>query len=281
MKFKNAMQLKALLNNLATRQKLSPQLVLQNYYIERFLERLSMSEYRPNLILKGGVLMSNLVGLNFRTTMDIDTTIVGIPMKHESVRDVFQKICDMQVDDDVAFEVTGVTNIADHNDYPGLRVSLLATQMPMKTKIEIDITTGDRITPDVVERELKLMFDAGVCKVFSYPIETLLAEKLETILSLELLNTRPRDFYDVYLLFRLKEDEIRIDLLKAALKGTCEKRNTSSKIAGFENMLSLLREDEGMNFRWKVFQKKFSYAKEIAFEETIETVREIFRKVQE
>ncbi len=281
MKFKNAMQLKAKVNNLAIKFGIFPQYALQNYYIEHFLTRLSISPYRENFIIKGGVLLMSLLGLANRTTMDIDTTLRGIPMDKSRLKKVLDDVCNMDIDDECVFKVVNITDIAEHNDYPGLRVELLVVQETMRAQILIDITTGDSITPDAEEKELSLMFEEGTIPLLAYSIETLLAEKIETILSRGILNSRPRDFYDIYLLWKMKSVQIRMDIMRRALQQTCEKRKTESLINQSDTILSEIELNSTMQVRWKDYRKTFSYAKEISFKETIDSVREILRNIRE
>ncbi|GHV32381.1 hypothetical protein FACS18949_03110 [Clostridia bacterium] len=201
---KNAMQLKAFIKNKAAENHVSAQLVMQNYMMERLLERVSLSTYKSNFILKGGFLIAAIVGLDTRTTMDLDTTIKGFTLTHESIRSIFEEVCAVKVEDDVTFSVVRVTDIREGDDYPGLRVALTANYPPLSVPLTVDVTTGDKITPGEVEYSFRLLFDDRSISIMAYNLETILAEKLETVLSRNIANTRPRDFYNIYILYALR-----------------------------------------------------------------------------
>jgi len=194
---KNSMQLKALVKNKAAESHISAQLVMQSYMMERLLERLSLSPYRGNFILKGGFLIAAIVGLDTRATMDLDTTIKGLPLNRDTVREIFKTVCAVPVEDNIQFVVSRVSDIRVGDIYPGLRVSLTASYPPLQAPLTVDITTGDRITPREIDFSLPLLFEDRALSVLAYNLETILAEKLEAILSRNVTNTRSRDFYDV------------------------------------------------------------------------------------
>ena len=153
---KNPMQLKAFIKNKAAEKNISAQIIMQNYMLERLLERISLSEYRNNFILKGGFLIAAIVGLDTRATMDLDTTIKGFPLSHESIREIFEKVCAIKIEDDISFKLLRTTDIREGDDYPGMRVSLVAEYPPLSVPLTVDVTTGDRITPREVEYSFKL-----------------------------------------------------------------------------------------------------------------------------
>lgn len=226
MKTKNAMQLKALIKNNAKKFGIAPQLVLQNYMLERLLDRMSKSNYSDKFIIKGGFLLSSIVGLSTRTTMDLDTTIKGFTLTQDNLTEIMAEICNIHLDDDVTFELLRITDIRETDDYPGLRVFLDANYPPMKVPLTIDVTTGDVITPKEIEFCFQSMFDETNIIMLAYPLETLLAEKIETILARGIANTRPRDYYDVYILYKTRSNDIDYKILKDALSATCHKRNS-------------------------------------------------------
>ena len=219
----NAMQLKAFIKNKARESNISAQLVMQNYMMERLLERVSLSKYKENLILKGGFLIAAIVGLDTRTTMDLDTTMKRFPLTHESIGSIFGEICAIKADDTVSFTVRRISDIREGDLYPGLRVHLTANYPPLAVPLTVDVTTGDVITPHEVEYSLKLMFDERSISVLAYNLETVLAEKLETVLSRNIANTRPRDFYDIYVLRGFEYDA---GVLSQALEATVGKRGS-------------------------------------------------------
>lgn len=196
---KNAMQLKAIMKQLAKENQISAQLVLQNYMLERFLERVSLSPYRDNYIIKGGFLISSMVGLNSRATMDMDATIKGYPVTQDAVQKMIEKILTVSVDDDITFTFKSIGEIREGDEYTGYRVALTADFPPMAVPLKLDITTGDKITPREIQYDYKLMLEDRHIQVMAYNLATILAEKLETVISRSDQNTRPRDYYDVYM----------------------------------------------------------------------------------
>ena len=229
---KNPMQLKAFIKKKAAEKNISAQLVMQNYMLERLLERISLSSYKHNFILKGGFLISAIVGLDTRATMDLDTTIKGFTLTHEVIRSIFKEICAIQIDDDVQFEVVGVSDIREGDDYPGIRVALKANYPPISVPLTVDVTTGDIITPREVEYTFSLLFDDRTISILAYNLETVLAEKLETVLSRNIANTRPRDYYDVHILYALRGAECDKATLRRALERTTRQRHDPDELPG-------------------------------------------------
>jgi predicted nucleotidyltransferase component of viral defense system len=240
------MQLKAFIKKKAAENKISAQLVMQNYMMERLLERISLSRYQQNFILKGGFLIAAIVGLDTRATMDMDTTIKGFPLSHDSIRGIFDKICSITVDDDVTFTISNITDIRDGDEYPGLRVHLTAIYPPLSVAIKVDVTTGDIITPREVEYSYKLMFDDRSIPVLAYNLETILAEKLETVLSRNIANTRPRDFYDIHILYTLRGAYCDLTVLRQALDETTLKRGSSSVILQYRDIIENIKNSPQM-----------------------------------
>lgn len=270
---RNPMQLKALLNNYAVKHRLIPQIVLQNYLLQRLLERLSLSAYRPNFVVKGGIVISFLYGLDHRTTMDVDATVLGINASRELLAKAIRDICAIEVDDGIAFRFISLSAIAKHNGYPGFRAEIETVYGRMRTLLTIDITTGDKITPAPVESELPLLFEERKIRVFSYTVETIAAEKLHTVLSRATLNTRPRDFYDLHLIATDPHIVFRPDVLARAIAGTFAMRNSSELLDGCGEILDEVAASSTMRQRWNAYQLKFDYARGIAFDETIAAVK--------
>ena len=271
----NPMQLKAYIKKMAVEKNLSAQLVMQNYMMERLLERVSLSKYKANFILKGGFLIAAIVGLDTRTTMDLDTTIKGFELTHNVIKSIIEDICKIKVEDDVTFSVNRTTDIRETDDYPGIRVSLTASYPPLKVPMTVDVTTGDKITPREIEYTFRLLFDERSISIMAYNLETILAEKLETILSRNIANTRPRDFYDVYILYTLRGSEFDPMILKSALEETSKKRGSLSVITQYESIIDSIRNDSGLKKFWENYQKEFAYAKDISLDETCEAVIQI------
>ena len=269
---KNAMQLKAIIKNIAKEKSISAQLVMQNFMMERLLERISLSPYQDHFILKGGFLIAAMVGLDTRATMDMDATIKGIPLSEQTVKNMFQEICMIELQDEVTFLFLSISEIREGDEYGGYRVALSATFPPMAVPLKLDITTGDKITPREITYEFKLLLEDRSIRVLAYNLETVLAEKLETIISRSDQNTRPRDFYDVYVLQKLQSHNIDIKLLREAIEATAEKRNTVQIIKNYKSTIEIIRDSSVMKQRWKSYQKAFDYAKDINFEDTCDAV---------
>lgn len=265
---KNAMQLKAYVKNLAKEKKISAQIVLQNYMLERLLERISVSGYRDNFILKGGFLLAAMVGLDTRATMDMDATIKGLPVTKETISQMFVDICKIHIDDDISFEFYDIDDIREDDEYSGFRVSLSGNYPPMAVPLKIDITTGDKITPREMVYTFNLMFEERSINVLAYTLETILAEKLETIISRGDQNTRPRDFYDVYILNTLQKKNIDNQILKEAFAATVKKRGTEHIVTNYKEIIETVLKSSAMKDQWARYQKEFDYAKDIQFEDT-------------
>ncbi len=272
---KNAMQLKAFVKNLAKEKKISAQIVLQNYMLERLLERVSLSKYHDNFILKGGFLLAAMVGLDTRATMDMDATIKGLPVTKDTISQMFIDILEIHIDDDIVFDFSGIEDIREDDEYAGFRVSLIGNYPPMAVPLKIDITTGDKITPREMVYTFNLMFEERSINVLAYTLETILAEKLETIISRGDQNTRPRDFYDVYILCTLHNKNIDMNILKSALDATSKKRGTGYIIKDYKKIIYTISESSAMLEQWKRYQKEFDYAKDILFEDACKSVAEL------
>ena len=276
---KNAMQLKAYVKNLAKEKNISAQIVLQNYMLERLLERISVSKYHDNFILKGGFLLAAMVGLDTRATMDMDATIKGLPVTKETISEMFGEICKIHIDDDINFEFSGIADIREDDEYGGYRVSLSGNYPPMAVPLKIDITTGDKITPREMVYSFNLMFEERSINVLAYTVETILAEKLETIISRGDQNTRPRDFYDVYILNTLQKQNIDNKILKDAFAATVKKRGTEHIIANYKEIIETVLKSSVMKDQWARYQKEFDYAKDIRFEDTCKVANELMQNI--
>lgn len=263
----NAMQLKALIKNLAKEKCISAQLVLQNYMLERFLERISLSSYRDNYIIKGGFLIASMVGLDTRATMDMDATIKGYPVKEDSIRKMIEEILGIPIEDGITFRLQSIHEIREDDEYSGYRASLIAEYGRMAVPLKLDITSGDKITPREIEYSYKLMWENRSISILAYNLSTILAEKLETILSRADQNTRPRDYYDVYILTKLQGENIDAKSLSLALSATAENRGSAHLLSQFRDILSTIKSSSVMKIRWENYQKDFDYAKGIEFEE--------------
>lgn len=269
---KIAMQLKAIIKNLAKEKHISAQLVMQNFMLERLLERISVSKYQQNFILKGGFLIAAMVGLDTRATMDMDATIKGLPVNEDTIRNMFDEICKIELDDDVTFCFRSIGEIREGDEYSGYRISLSANYPPMAVPLKLDITTGDKITPKEIAYQFKLLLENRSISVFAYNLETILAEKLETVISRGDQNTRPRDYYDIYILAKLQSSNIALEALREALEATAKKRGSAEVIKEYRKIMNAVRNSDIMLRQWEKYRKDFEYAEGIAFEETCDTV---------
>ncbi|SNS20250.1 Predicted nucleotidyltransferase component of viral defense system [Anaerovirgula multivorans] len=263
-----AMSLKARIKNLAKQKDMSAQVVLQNYMFERFLERLSKSQYKNKLILKGGMLIAAIVGIDNRATMDMDATIKNYPLNIESLSKAIIDICLIDVDDNVKFSFLGTQPIREDNHYGGLRVSIQADYDTIITPMQIDVTTGNAITPKEILYSFKMIFNDGTIEVWAYNIETVLAEKYETILRRGQLNTRPRDFYDIYIL--AKTQDFDKELFADAVRKTSANRGTTHIFEDIENRINNIGNSEDFKKQWMKYTKNYRYAEDISYGDIIE-----------
>jgi len=266
------MQLKSLIKNIAKEKHISAQLVMQNFMLERLLERISVSRYQQNFILKGGFLIAAMVGLDTRATMDMDATIKGLPVNELTIWEMFDEICKIELNDDVIFNFRSIGEIREGDEYTGYRVSLSANYLPMAVPLKLDLTTGDKITPKEIEYHFNLLLEKRSISILAYNLETIMAEKLETVISRGDQNTRPRDYYDIYILAKLQSSNIDLNSLKAALDATTKKRGSKTVVENYHRIMDTVRSSEVMQKQWYNYQKDFEYAKDIAFEDACDTV---------
>ena len=266
----NDMSLKARIRNLAKEKNISAQAVLQNYLMRRFLLQLSESEYKDKFVVKGGMLISSIVGIDHRATMDLDTTLRNLPLTEESIREAFEEICSIQKDDGIEFKLDSIGPIRDNDEYGGYRVGFSARYGKINAPMSMDVSTGDIITPGAEKHAFTDMFDySETFELWSYTLETILAEKTETILSRGIDNTRPRDFYDVYMLSAFRYDPV---VFREAFSVTAKHRGSFEKISDYRDILRNISESPEMQKRWNSYTRQMPYAAGIAFEETLMTV---------
>lgn len=204
----NIESIKGKIRSLAEEKNLKSQKVLQIYFFERFIERLSKSKYKNNFVIKGGFLISSLISIENRTTMDMDSIVKGIALKEEKIKEIVEEIININVDDGIRFEIKDISYIREEDEYENFRISLIANVGKTKNPMKLDLTTGDAITPREIEYTYPCIFSKEDIKIMAYPLETILAEKYETIIRRNITTTRMRDFYDLYTLYKLKKDEI-------------------------------------------------------------------------
>ena len=273
---RNAMSLKAIINNIAKENKISAQSVLQTYMLERFLERISISKYKDNFILKGGMLISAMLGIDSRTTMDMDTTIKGFKLTEENISNIINEICNIKIDDEVTFEVQKIELIREDDDYGGYRITFKASYMEsMPVIMKIDITTGDKITYKEIKYSFDLMLEDRKIQIWSYNLETVIAEKFESIIKRGVLGTRIRDFYDIYMLLNTQTKNIDFNTLKDAIYSTAKHRNTINIIKDWSKIIEQLNNSDIMKNQWERYQKNNFYAKEIKYGDLIECLKQV------
>ncbi|MBQ7760344.1 MAG: nucleotidyl transferase AbiEii/AbiGii toxin family protein [Acidaminococcaceae bacterium] len=276
---KNSMQLKALVKNIAKDKKISAQLVLQNYMLERFLERVAKSPFKDNFIIKGGFLIASMVGINARATMDMDATIKNYPVNASTIRTMIETIIMINLDDDITFKFKDLGEIREGDIYSGYRITLTGDYTPMSVPLKLDITTGDKITPREIEYEYKLMFEERSIQVLAYNLATILAEKIETVLSRGDQNTRPRDYYDIFILYKLRLDELDLSDLRMALESTDKRRGSWDVLQHFQDIINGVKDSNVMRRQWDNYQKDFDYAKGIDFNDVCDTVVMLMNKI--
>ena len=275
----NIMQLKAKIKNISKEKNISAQLILQNYMMERFIKRIALSDFQDQMIIKGGLLISSIVGLDSRATMDIDMTLKGKPVNESFILDYINEISRININDEVKFDVVSITEIREMDDYFGFRVSLIAGIGTMKIPLKIDITTGDKIIPSEILYEYPLMFENRSIKIKAYNLETILSEKIETIISRGNQNTRMRDFYDVYILLKLKSEKIDYNILRLAIEETSKKRDSLNLLFNYKEIISNIENNNKMLIRWENYQNSFNYARTINFNEICKFLIEILEKI--
>lgn len=276
----NIMQLKAKIKNISKEKNISAQLVLQNYMMERFIERIALSDFQDQMIIKGGLLISSIVGLDSRATMDIDMTLKGKPVNETFILDYINEISKININDEVKFDVVSITEIREMDDYFGFRVSLIAGIGTMKIPLKIDITTGDKIIPSEILYEYPLMFENRSIKIKAYNLETILSGKIETIISRGNQNTRMRDFYDVYILLKLKSKNIDYNILRLAIEETSQKRDSLNLLLNYKEIISNIENNNEMLVRWENYRNSFNYARTIDFNEICKLLTEILEKIE-
>ena len=279
MRTRNAMQLKAYIRNRARAEGVPPQLLMQHYLIERLLERISLSRWRDDVVVKGGMLISSLVGVDRRSTKDLDTTVRGFPLTHENAERAFREIAAVEADDDFSFEFVRTEDIRETDDYQGIRVHLLANYEKMSSPVTVDVTTGDRITPEAIEFRYPLLFDDRTITIMSYPLATTLAEKLETVISRSVANTRPRDYYDLRMLWLTRGDEVDLGVLREALTATAEKRGSLAAMGNYRTVMAQVATDVGMLGHWAAYVRGHPYVGDMTLEETCDTIVEIMEAI--
>lgn len=268
-------QIKGRIKSIAKQNNADARTLMRIYMMERFLERLAQSEYRDNFIIKGGILVTAMIGVAHRSTMDIDTSMKNLNLSAEDALQVVNQVKDIDLDDGVSFEVKDVSNIMDEMEYPGIRITMNANVGKLVTPLKIDISTGDVITPRAIEFNYDLLLEDRSIRLWSNNLETILAEKLQTVLARGILNTRMRDFYDIRMLLDTYEDKVNKAVLKDAFAATCKKRGTDNLQEQAEEIVKIIESDEQLQVLWRAYQRKYSYAADIDYASVISGVRKL------
>lgn len=275
-----AIQLKALVRNMSKGDSAKAQIIIRTYVMERFLERLSLSPYRNNLILKGGTLVAAMVGLDNRSTLDVDATIKDLPLSVESAGKIAREIASVEIEDGMSFEIKSVATIMDESDYPGIRVMLDTMLEKMHTPLKVDFSTGDVITPREVSYSFRLLFEERSISILAYNLETVLAEKIETLLTRGTANTRMRDFYDIFALENTQSHNIDKTVLRQAFANTSEKRGSLAVSSNMGLILNEIESSPDMAALWKNYQRKFDYAADVGWDDVMQAVRGLCNAVK-
>ncbi len=276
--FSNANSFKAKIKNISKDKGIPAQQVQQHYLIEQVLKLISTSSYRDSFIVKGGYLIGQMIGLDKRTTMDLDVTLKGTEMSRENLIHIFEEILCSKTDG-FSFSVDKLEPIRQDDEYGGFSLKLNATFDTLKEVVFIDITTGDKITPREITYSMTSIFTNESIKIWTYNLETVLAEKLETIISRGLASTRPRDRYDLFTLYKLRKEEINLEVLKNALENTAEKRESKDTIYNWEEQVRGIEISDYQKELWIRYQRQFKYAKDISFDNSVQVIREIMQQI--
>lgn len=273
---KNLRQLKDLIKNLAKEKDINAQILLRNYMLERFLERISLSEFKDKFILKGGMLVAAIVGVDMRSTVDMDATIKSYPVTLDSIKNILDSILSVQIDDGIDMKLINIKEIRAEDEYSGFRVTMEALMDRARIPLKVDITTGDKITHKEVVYRFDLLLEDRSIEILAYNIETVIAEKFETIIARGIANTRMRDFYDIYILLKVQGHNIDRDTLAEAIVATAGKRGSRSILLEGELVLKEVFKSEILSREWSKYQKQYSYSADISWDEIKEAIFEIW-----
>jgi len=272
---KNKDSLKVKVSNLALSTNIPNKYLIQSFMFEALLKRISVSKYKDKFIIKGGLLLSSIFGVNLRSTMDLDTTIKGLPLDRTTITKVINEIISIDLKDNIKLEIENIKDIREEELYSGFNINLKAEFDGLRTNLMIDITTGDVITYKEVQFEYKTLFDNEIVNIMTYNYETIIAEKFEAIISRNIDNTRMKDYYDLYMFVNLKWDDIDKTILRKAIFNTSKKRETLNYIEEADKYIELINEDSKLKSLWKNYQNNYVYAKDISFENTIAAIKVI------
>ena len=244
----------------------------QMFFFEHVLMRLEKSKYRDNIILKGRVLLSSIIGEDLRTTKDIDATLKSLPLNIVSIRNIFEEILSIDIDDNVTFEIANIKDIRLEDEYGGFRINVKGTFDKIRTNFFIEITTGDIITPREIKYKYNSIFEDKKINIMAYTIETIIAEKFESIISKNITTTRAKDFYDLYMLMNKNKNDINNRNIVKAIENTFNKRNTEFNIDNFKEIVEILEDSNVLKRVFTDYQSKLEYTKEVSFDDTIKAI---------
>lgn len=272
---KNKDSLKVKVSNLALSTNIPNKYLIQSFMFEALLKRISVSKYKDKFIIKGGLLLSSIFGVNLRSTMDLDTTIKGLPLDRTTITKVINEIISIDLKDNIKLEIENIKDIREEELYSGFNINLKAEFDGLRTNLMIDITTGDVITYKEVQFEYKTLFDSETINIMTYNYETIIAEKFEAIISRNIDNTRMKDYYDLYMFVNLKWNDINKNVLKEAIINTAKNRGTLNYIDNATKYLELINTDVRLKSLWNSYQNNYEYASDISFDDTIKAVKAI------
>jgi len=281
MKFTSARQLKDWIKNKSKTSGTPANTLLQTYMMERLLERISMSQYRDNIVFKGGFLISSMIGIDKRSTKDMDTTMIGLPISRDEIERIINEIISIELDDNVTFDIKSIENIHEDGDYDDFRILLVATFMTIREFMQLDITVGDEIIPKEIEYKYKLMFEDRQIPIMAYNLYTILAEKIETILSRNITNTRGRDFYDTFVLISLNRDTLSRDDLLHAIRTKATERNSILFIENYQKHLNDILKSPEVTKIWTSYVENYPYAKGISLSDSLSEIAWLFEPISD
>lgn len=274
---KNRAQLKSWIKNMSEKVDVNENIILQNYMLERLLERISVSDYKYKFVLKGGMLITAIVGIDMRNTLDMDATIKGFDLEKDNLEKILNEIFSIDLDDGVSFEFRSMKEIRQEDEYGGYRVALDSKFDKLVVPMKLDITTGDVITPKEINYKFGLMFEDRSIEILAYNLETVIADKFETIISRNVDTTRARDFYDIYILWTTQQQNFDKKVLGQAIFKKFEYRESMNKLNNIDEIMEVIKESAVLKEHWENYQRKFSYAEEISYEDTVTVLEDIIR----
>lgn len=275
----NKNSLQARINNLSTKTGVHPNILLKSFFFDAFLKRLAASKYADKFVFKGGFFLSTSLGINLRSTMDIDFLLRKMNLTMENLMDVLKEVSSIDIGDNVTFEYQNINEIRQDDEYGGYNIVLLGKLENIKETISIDVATGDPITPSAMDYRYKCLFDEEILSFKAYNFETILAEKLQTILFRGIANSRSKDFYDIFIIYKLRWNDIDINVLKEAFVNTCNYRGTVFAKDEALRIVDRIKNDSQMESRWKTYSKRNQFAKNIEFKDTLNPLETIIEEL--